>query len=41
MYLHQQAPRLPDLTLLPGDFATRDLDVDRDFDTARDYNTER
>jgi Mycotoxin biosynthesis protein UstYa len=48
-YLRQQALCHPDLTLEPGDFATRDFDVDRvgqrhvcrDFDTAWDYNTER
>lgn len=48
-YLRQQALCHPDLTLEPGDFATRDFEVDRvgqrhvcrDFDTAWDYNTER
>jgi len=48
-YLRQQALCHADLTLEPGDFATRDFDVDRvgqrhvcrDFDTAWDDNTER
>ena len=48
-YLRQQALCHPDLSLEPGDFATRDFEVDRDgqrhichdFDTAWDYNTER
>ncbi|KAN0103691.1 protein of unknown function (DUF3328) domain containing protein [Russula decolorans] len=48
-YLRQQVLCHPDLTLEPGDFATRDFEVDwvgqrhvcRDFDTAWDYNTER
>jgi len=48
-YLRQQALCHPDLTLEPGDFTTRDFEVDRvgqthvcrDFDTAWDYNTER
>jgi hypothetical protein len=48
-YLRQQALCHPDLTLEPGDFATRDFDVDRvgqthvcrDFDAAWDYNTGR
>jgi Mycotoxin biosynthesis protein UstYa len=47
-YLRQQALCHPDLTLEPGNFATRDLDVDRigqthtcrDFETAWDRNTE-
>jgi len=47
-YLRQQALCHPDLTLEPGDFATRDFDVDRvgqrhvcrDFETAWDRNTE-
>ena len=47
-YLRQQALCHPDLTLEPGDFATRDFDLDRvgqthvcrDFDRAWDYNTE-
>ncbi|KAI0300034.1 hypothetical protein B0F90DRAFT_1620340, partial [Multifurca ochricompacta] len=46
-YLRQQALCHPDLTLEPGDFTTRDFDVDRvgqthtcrDFDTAWDHNT--
>ncbi|KAI9439097.1 hypothetical protein H4582DRAFT_2075755 [Lactarius indigo] len=45
-YLRQQALCHPDLTLEPGDFATRDFEVDRvgqthtcrDFDTAWDYS---
>jgi hypothetical protein len=45
-YLRQQALCHPDLTLEPGDFATRDFEVDRvgqthtrrDFETAWDYN---
>ncbi|KAH9979596.1 hypothetical protein BGW80DRAFT_606136 [Lactifluus volemus] len=47
-YLRQQALCHPDLTLEPGDFATRELEVDRvgqthtcrDFETAWDRNTE-
>jgi len=47
-YLRQQALCHPDLTLEPGDFATRDFDVDRvgqshvcrDFDMAWDHNAE-
>jgi len=47
-YLRQQALCHPDLTLEPGDFVTREFDVDRvgethvcrDFETAWDYNTE-
>ena len=48
-YLRQQALCHLDLTLEPGDFATRDFDVDRvwethvcyDFEAVWDYNTER
>jgi len=47
-YLRQQALCHPDLTLEPGDFTTRDFDVERvgqthmcrDFETAWDRNTE-
>jgi hypothetical protein len=46
-YLREQALCRPDLTLEPGDFASRNFEVDsvrhthtcRDFETAWDYNT--
>jgi hypothetical protein len=46
-YLREQALCHPDLTLEPGDFVTRNFEVDRvgqvhtcrDFETAWDYNT--